>query len=62
MQYDERRPAWGLIMAVAGIALALGLIGGGMAGALVAVLMSGDDPQPVASRPGADSGPARPTT
>ena len=62
MQYDERRPAWGLIMAVAGIALFLGLIGGGMAGALVAVLMSGDDPKPAASRPGADSGPARPTT
>lgn len=60
MEFDERRPAWTWWMAVIGVALLVGMVGGGVAGAIVAVLVPKDEPS--TSRTVAASEPAGPST
>lgn len=56
-----RRPPLGLLAVVAGLALLTGLIGGGIAGGIVATLLPKDS-QPVAARTTATATPAAPAT
>lgn len=60
MQYQDRRPAWGVWLAVIGVALVIGMLGGGVAGAVVAVLAPRNETP--ATRSAANGDPARPST
>ncbi len=60
MQYDERRPVWGLMLGVIGIALLVGIVSGAIAGGVVAVLVPKD--APAAPRSATTGEPPRPGT
>jgi S1-C subfamily serine protease len=60
MEYGDRRPSWGVLMAVVGVALLVGAISGGVSGALMAVLIPRNEPAtPKAAR---TAEPEPPTT
>lgn len=63
MQYEERRPAWGMVLAMVGVALLVGLISGGVAGAVVALLVPRDQPATIARSTASTGGePAKPAS
>jgi S1-C subfamily serine protease len=59
MQYDERRPGWNLLWGMIGIALLVGVISGGMAGAVAALLVPREEAAaPARALRGEPAGPA----
>lgn len=62
MEFGDRRPAWGWVMAMVGIALFIGAISGAAAGGLMASLIDGGSSDKPAAGGNAAAQPDRPST